>query len=172
MDTLTALDQSIYAETELSNLFAYFATAFYDKPAAQAFWEELARVEAEHSKLLNFEKWRLARGATDSNLVRYDDPALLKQMQKFDDYRSDLALPAELPVACKIAIRAERSALTFHNDRIFIVDFGVTDQALEKLVGDEEVHLEVLAEIANSDDPLKTLEDFDPARLSAGKSEQ
>lgn len=161
MNRLTAVEQSIYAEVQLSELFTVFATAFYSQPEAQAFWERLARAEAYHVLLLEFEKWRIVREDLDNAVVQYDDASLLRQMKKFDEIRSAVVLPPDLKKTLEFALQAEGMALTFHGDRIFIDDFGVSDQVVQLIAANEDVHQEIITKLAGETDPIAAIKGMD-----------
>ena len=61
MNRWTAVEQSIFVEAQLSELFSAFATSFYNIPEAQQLWERMAGSEADHAMLLVFEKWRIVK---------------------------------------------------------------------------------------------------------------
>jgi len=161
VDRLTAVEQSIFMEAGLSELFSVFATSFYTMPAAQAFWEKMARAEANHALLLEFEKWRLVREELDGPGIRYDDPALIRQMKRLDDLRASIVHPPDLKQSISIALKAENMALDFHNDRIFIEQFGVSDRVISHLVAAEDLHREALEKLAAAPDPGVALADVD-----------
>jgi hypothetical protein len=160
VDRLTAVEQSIFMEAGLSELFTTFATSFYSLPEAQAFWEKMARAEANHAILLEFEKWRLVREELDAG-VRYDDPALIRQMKRLDDLRASIIHPPDLKQTIAIALKAENMALDFHNDRIFIAEFGVSDRIVTHLVSAEDLHRETLEKLAAAADPRAVIQQRD-----------
>ena len=165
MDRLSAVEQSIYAESELSELFNTFATAFYDLAPAQAFWERMAGDERDHVLLLVFEKWRIVREDLDGARVSYDDPTLLRLMKVFDDLRASFVHPPDLKQALQLALKAEEKVLTFHEDRIFIDDFGLSDQVVNTLVGQEERHREALEKLLAAADSAQAISEFELSSL-------
>lgn len=165
MDRLTAVEQSIYAEAELSGLFNFFAMAFYSKGPLQDLFYRLARAEANHAVLLEFEKWRIVREEIDGASITYDDQSLLRHMKKFDNYRASLVTPPEIKHTVELAVKAENAALNFHEDRIFIADFGISDNAVQFLVRSEERHMEILEGLAAAADPDAYIKGLDLAVL-------
>lgn len=158
-------------EAGLSDLFSVFAASFYSQPQAQAFWEKMARAEASHAILLEFEKWRIVREDLDSAAIRYDDPSLVRLMKKLDEIRASIVHPPDLKQTLELALKAENMALEFHNDRIFIEDFGVSDQVVQLLVSVEELHCEVLEKLAAAPDPLNALSSVDLSSLDQALAE-
>jgi hypothetical protein len=161
----TAVEQSIFVEAQLAELFNSFATSFYNVPEAQRFWESMAGSEADHAMLLVFEKWRIVREDIDSAVIRYDDQSLLRQMKTFDDLRAAVVHPPEFKQTLEIALKAENMALEFHGNQIFIADVGVSDRVLQILADTEEIHREVLEQLINSSDPVAAVKEMDLSRI-------
>lgn len=171
MDRLSALEQSIYVEAELAQLFNSFAIAFYKMPDVQELWERLAKGEAAHVLMLEFEKWRIVREELGEANVSYDDQALLLQMKKFDDMRGAIVHPLEFIQAIEIAVKAEESAMDFHDDRIFMEDVGVSDTVVQAIVEMEEKHRETLDKLASASDPVAAVKKIELAGLEEVPSE-
>lgn len=165
MDRLLAIEQSIYAESELSALFNYFATAFYNNPEFMDFWAKMARSEANHAMALTLEKWRVVREEIDSANVKYEEEALIKQMGRFDKLRQEVVMPAEIDQVLDIAIKAEQTALHFHDQRIFLEGFAPSDATLQFIVDGEEFHMEILGKLKSADDKMKALNELDLSSL-------
>jgi hypothetical protein len=165
VDRWNAIEQSIFAEAEVADLFKSFATAFYALPAAQDFWQRMARAEAGHVLMLEFDKWRMVREELDLAQVKYADPALLRQFKKFDEIRGVLIHPPAFPQALAVALKAEESCLLFHDDRIFIEDFGVSDGVISALMATEEEHQAILKELLAAPDPMAALSSIDLSRI-------
>ena len=164
MDRLNAIEQSIFAEAEVADLYRELATAFYLLPAVQDFWQRLARSEAGHVLLLEFEKWRMVR-EEPAGQVKYADPALLRQMKKFDDLRASLVHPLEFKPALAVALKAEEHCLRFHEERILLEEVGVTEAVLQAIVDSEAEHMAVLNELIAATDPAASLAGIDLGRL-------
>jgi hypothetical protein len=164
VDRLSAIEQSIFAEAEVADLFRELATTFYSLSAVQDFWQRLARSEAGHVLMLEFEKWRMAREES-AGLVKYSDPALLRQMKKFDDLRGSLVHPPEFKQALAVALKAEEFCQRCHDERIMLEEVGVTDSMLQAMVDAEAERLAVINELIAAADPVAALATIDLGRL-------
>ena len=164
MDRLNAIEQSIFAEAEVADLFRELVTTFYPLPAVQDFWQRLARAEAGHVLALEFEKWRMVR-EEPAGQVKYSDPALIRQLKKFDDLRASLVHPPDFKQALAVALKAEDYCQRFHDERIMLEVVGVTDAVLQALVDSEAEHLAVINKLLAADDPVAALATIDLVRL-------
>jgi len=165
VDRLTAIDQSIFMETQLSALFNHFSMACYDRPEISRFWAKMAMSEAAHLTMIEYEKWRVAREELDTGRIKFDDPALLRQMKKFDRLRDEVVVPAEPKKTFELGLRAEEDALEFHENRIFIAEFELAENVLQALVEDEDFHHDLLMKLSELDDPEAHLKACDLSPL-------
>lgn len=164
MDRLNAIEQSIFAEAEVADLCRELATTFYQQPTVQEFWLRLARAESGHVLMLEFEKWRMAREESEAQ-VKYSDPALVRQMKKFDDLRGSLVHPPDFKQALAVALKADEHCLRFHDERILLEDVGVNDAVVQAIVDAEAEHQAVFAELLAAPDPVAHLATLDLNRL-------
>jgi len=165
VDRLTAVEQSIYMEVELSQLFNTLALALYQQAPIMEFWQRMSRSEADQALALEFEKWRIVREDLDHARIIYDDPALLKAFQRFDKLRSAVVHPLEVKQSLELGLKAENMVLDFQADRILIADFGISDHVLTVIVETEERHREALERLLAASDPTAELEKIELAGL-------
>jgi hypothetical protein len=171
VDRLEAVEQSIYVEVELAQIFSSFALAMYQKPECQAFWERAAKAHADHVAMLEIEKWRIVREDLDGARIVYDDKSLLKEFKRFDEIRGSIVHPVEFKSSVEIALRALQRAENFHADRIFLADFGIAEEMVQALDKTNTRQREVIESLAAAADPAGQVSSLDLAGLDAAREE-
>jgi hypothetical protein len=152
VDRLSAVEQSIYVEVELHQIFGSFALALYNDPAAQTLWRRLGDVHADIIAALSAEKWRIVREDLDAARITYGDESLLREFKRFDSLRGAIVHPVTAKAALELAAKALDMAAIFHDDRIMIADFGLAENLIRAIGEGLNRQMETIAELRTAPD--------------------